>query len=107
MGELRKRLVKTLLDTLILTELRNRPMSANEAFFFFLEKFDVWISAGTVYHYMYSMEREGLIEATLVAKNKRGRVYTLTDKGKETIKVVLNANEQIQRWISNVLWRSS
>ena len=107
MGELRKRLVKTLLDTLVLTELRNRSMSANEAFFFLYKKFDVWISAGTVYSRMYSMEREGLIEATLVAKNTMGKVYTLTDKGKETIEIILNANEQIHRWISDVLSVSS
>jgi DNA-binding PadR family transcriptional regulator len=106
-SELGKRLVRALLDTLILMELRNRPMSANEVFFFLHEKFDVWISAGTVYSCMYSMERDGLIKGTLVSKNRRGRIYTLTDKGKETINAVLNANKQIQHWILSVLQVSS
>lgn len=70
--------------------------------FFLHKKFDVWISAGTVYNCMYSMEREGLIEATLIGKNRRGRVYTLTDKGKKDIEITLNAKEQIQQLIQNV-----
>ena len=48
------------------------------------------------------MEREGLVEATLIGKNRRGRVYTLTDKGKKDIEITLNAKEQIQQLIQNV-----
>ena len=100
-GHLSKRLARTYLDVLILAELKNHPMSANEAFFFLHEKFDVWISAGTGYSCMYSLERDGLIEATLIEKNRRGRVYTLTDKGKNNIEIILKAREQIQQAMEN------
>ena len=61
----------------------------------------IWISAGTVYSTMYSLEREGLIEASLVAEKGRGRVYTLSDKGRKIVRVILGANVHIQSFLSS------
>ena len=49
------------------------------------EEFDVMLSAGSIYAALYSMERNGLIQAS---SNRRKRVYVLTDKGEATVKAV-------------------
>jgi len=55
---------------------------------------------GTVYSLLYSLERNGLIEGTW---NERKRVYKLTEKGEKIIEIILNANDKIKNFITNLL----
>ena len=57
-----RRLIKSFLDVLILSEMRNGPTSGYDIITFIHNKFDLLVSSGTVYSFLYSLERNGLIE---------------------------------------------
>jgi len=88
------------LDVLVLAELRNGPMSGYDVIAFIHNKFRLLVSSGTVYSLLYSLERDGLIMGSW---NQRKRVYKLTEKGEETIKAIMQANDKIQFLVTNLL----
>lgn len=98
--KMHRRIIKSFLDVLILAELRKNVMSGYDIIGFIHNKFSMLVSSGTVYSLLYSMEREGLIQGRW---NQRKRVYTLTQKGEETIKAILNANNEIQSLVKSLL----
>jgi len=100
LGELYRRVVKAFMDIVVLAELRRGPMSGYDVIERVHNKFRILVSSGTVYSLLYSLERDGLIRGM---SSRRKRVYTLTDKGKETIKIILNANEKIEHFVTDVL----
>lgn len=100
--EMHGRIVKNFMDILIMTELRDNPMSGYDVISFIHKKFRLLVSSGTVYSLLYSLERDGLIEGKF---NNRKRVYALTEKGEETIREIQEASEQIQTFTSNLFKR--
>ena len=58
------------------------------------------VSSGTVYSLLYSLERDGLVTADV---DSRKRVYTLTDKGKQTLVTVGRANGEINGLVQNLI----
>jgi DNA-binding PadR family transcriptional regulator len=75
-------------------------MSGYDVIAYIHNKYRLLVSSGTVYSLLYSLEREGLIAG---AWNQRKRVYKLTDKGVETIKAIMSANDKIQLLMSSLL----
>ena len=100
--EMHGRIVKNFMDLLIMTELRNNPMSGYDVISFIHKKFRLLISSGTVYSLLYSLERDGLIEGNF---NNRKRVYVLTEKGEETIQAIQESSQQIQAFMANLFRR--
>ena len=100
--EMHGRIVKNLMDLLIMTELRSNPMSGYDVISFIHKKFRLLISSGTVYSLLYSLERDGFIEGQL---NNRKRVYVLTEKGEETIQAIQESSQQIQTFMANLFRR--
>jgi DNA-binding PadR family transcriptional regulator len=98
--KMHRRIIKGFLDVVVLTELKRGVMSGYDIIGFIHNKFRILVSSGTVYSLLYSLEREGLIEGRW---NHRKRVYILTDKGEKTIKTILNANNDIQYLVRNLL----
>jgi len=98
--KMHRRLVKTLLDVLVLSELRNRALSGYDVIAFIHSKFSLLVSSGTVYSLLYSLERDDLIKGECA---QRKRVYTLTEKGEATIKAILNANDKIRYLTTSLL----
>src|SRR3990170_77703 len=98
--KMNRRIIKNFLDVLILAELRNGPLSGYDVIAYIHNKFRLLVSSGTVYSLLYSLERDGLISGSW---NQRKRVYKLTDKGDETIKAIMNANDKIQLLMSSLL----
>lgn len=98
--KLRKRIIKNFMDILILTELKNSPISGYDVISHIHTRFDILVSSGTVYSLLYSLERDGLIQGVW---NQRKRVYTLTEKGEQNMKVITKANEEIQSLLRNML----
>jgi DNA-binding PadR family transcriptional regulator len=96
------RIVKNFMDILIMTELRDNPMSGYNVISFIHKKFRLLVSSGTVYSLLYSLERDGLIEGKF---NNRKRVYALTEKREETIREIQEASEQIQTFTSYLFKR--
>ncbi|MFQ6068368.1 MAG: PadR family transcriptional regulator [Candidatus Bathyarchaeia archaeon] len=97
--ELRKRVIKSFLDILILVELKKGCISGYDVLSRIHKKYGVLMSSGTVYSMLYSLERNGLIRGTW---NQRKRVYTLTEKGKQDMQIVTKANKEIQSFLINV-----
>lgn len=95
-----RRIIRDFLDILVLAELRNRPMSGYDVITFIHDKFHLLFSSGTVYSKLYSLERNGLISGS---SNQRKRMYKLTEKGEETVKAIMNANDKIQYLMSRLL----
>ena len=98
--KMRRRLINSFLDVIILRALMSRPMGGHDFIMFISKRLDTLISSGTVYAVLYSMERQGLIEG---GRLERKRVYTLTPKGKEAINTVSKTKEKILSALVNVL----
>ena len=97
---LRRRTIKTFMDILILAELQDKPLSGYDIISLIHRKFNVLVSSGTVYSLLYSLERKGLVTADM---DHRKRVYTLTEKGKQTLETVGRANEEINSLVHNLI----
>ena len=98
--KLRKRAIKSFMDIIILTELKNGSMSGYDVISQIHKKYGILVSSGTVYSLLYSLEREGLTEGIW---NQRKRVYKLTQKGENDIKAIAKANKEIQNFLKNML----
>jgi len=98
--KIRERTIKNFMDMLILAELRKGyTMSGPDLIVLIHKKFHILISVGTAYSILYALERNGLIEGMC---NGRKRVYKLTDKGEETINIILDAKEEIQGFMTTL-----
>jgi len=98
--QMRRRIVKNFLDTIFLAELkRTQPQSAYALMNLVHRKFGFLISAGTVYALLYSMERKDLVIGEVI-ENKR--IYRLTQKGNETINIIINAKKEFFQYAKTV-----
>jgi DNA-binding PadR family transcriptional regulator len=95
-----ERIIKNFMDIIIMTELRNGPLSGYDVISYIHSKFNLLVSSGTVYSLLYSLERNGLVEG---AWDERKRTYKLTEKGQKTIETILNANDKINGFMANLL----
>ena len=98
--KMHERVIKTFLDTIIMAELQNAPISGYDVISYIHNKFGFLVSSGTVYSLLYSLERNGLVEGIWV---ERKRVYKLTDKGAKTIETILNSHDKIKSFMSTIL----
>ena len=76
--KMHERVIKSFMDTIIMAELQNGPISGYDVISFIHNKFGFLASSGTVYSLLYSLERNGLVEGVWI---ERKRVYKLTEKG--------------------------
>ena len=95
-----RRVVTNFLDVLILLKLRNGSFSGYDIISYIHKRFDMPISSGTVYSCLYHLERDGLIKGELV---QRKRVYTLAEKGRETVKTILGMRDKILGLVLNIV----
>jgi len=100
--ELHERLVKSLMDVIVLVELREGAvfLGGYDVIELLHQKFDVLISSGTVYAILYSMERDGLITGE---KTKNKRVYMLTEKGANNIKAISEVKANILDLLTKIV----
>jgi DNA-binding PadR family transcriptional regulator len=97
---MKRTMVTNFLDTIILAELKNSsPLSGYDLLDFVYKKFGFLISPGTIYALLYAMERKGLVSGSY---SQTKRVYTLTDKGTETIEAILRSKDEIQKFIEKL-----
>jgi DNA-binding PadR family transcriptional regulator len=83
-----------------MAELKKESLSGYDFIAFINKRFNVLISAGTVYALLYSLERKKLIESS---GEERKRTYKLTAKGNETIGIILNDCSKIEGFLANIL----
>ena len=98
--KIHERIIKNFMDIIVMTELRNGPLSGYDFISYIHNKFNLLVSSGTVYSLLYSLERNGLIEGVW---EERKRVYKLTQKGEKTIDTLLGASDKIKGFMTNIL----
>jgi PadR family transcriptional regulator PadR len=78
----RERVVKTNLDLIILRLLRSRPQWGYEVNIAIRDRYRVYLSAGTLYPLLHSLESDGYIQGEWEADKGRGRrIYKITETG--------------------------
>jgi len=97
--KLHRRTIQNFMDILVLTEMKKRSLSGYDVIGLIHKRFAIMVSSGTIYSLLYSLERDGLIKSV---GNERKRVYELTEKGEQDIKVITKANEEIQNFLRNI-----
>ena len=98
--KLERRTLQNFLDILMLAEMKKEgSLSGYDVIGLIHKKFGVLMSSGTVYSLLYSLEREGLIKGVW---NNRKRVYELSERGEQNIKVIAKANGEIQNLIRSL-----
>jgi DNA-binding PadR family transcriptional regulator len=95
--KMHRRIVESFLDMIVLAKLKNSsPLSGYDIVEFIHNKFGLLMSPGTIYSRLYSLERNGLVEGKC---NQRKRVYSLTCKGEENIRLFLQQLNRIPRFV--------
>ncbi len=100
LGELNERVIKSFLDIVIMAKLKSEELSGYDFIAFINKRFDMLISAGTVYSLLYSLERKQLIEGS---GEERRRTYKLTEKGNKTVDTILREHSKIEGFMANIL----
>jgi len=100
--EIERRILNNFMDLLVLSMLHHYPdqISGYDVIKHVQMRYRLLLSPGTVYACLYGMERDGLLRGK---RNGRKRVYTLTRRGAETVRVILNARQRILKFMSMVL----
>jgi DNA-binding PadR family transcriptional regulator len=99
--KVRKRVLKACLDVAILAELSEKKvLSATNIILFFEKRFEIQLSAGTVYPVLYALERDGKIRRL---PNRRKTFYVLTSKGEEIIKDIQGSVGELYSIIDELL----
>ncbi len=99
--EEKRKLLKAFSDIAILEELtRKEALSAPDIIDFFLKKYDIRMSPGTLYSILYKLERRGYIK---VIPDKKTRFYALGDSGKTALDSLQSRLEEIQSFIISLL----
>jgi DNA-binding PadR family transcriptional regulator len=92
--------LRNFMDILILTEMKKEAsLSGYDVISLVHKKFNIFVSSGTVYSLLYSLERAGLIKGVW---NDRKRVYELSEKGLQNIEVITKANDEVQKFLRNL-----
>jgi DNA-binding PadR family transcriptional regulator len=100
--EFRERSLRSFLDVAILARLEANSVNGYGLTVFFMKKFGVIMSTSTVYSTLYTMERNGLVKCR---RSWNGRVYELTEKGKEALKDSRNRLELVPSFIRTLVGR--
>lgn len=82
--------IKSNIETIILSILFNQSMSGLELIKEIFEKYRVLLSQGTVYPYLYSMKERGILDIEIKKGDMRTKRYTPNEKGKQIIENKLN-----------------
>ena len=78
----RERVVKNNLDRIILRLLRSKPQWGYEVNIAIRDKYRVYLSAGTLYPLLHSLEENGHIQGEWESEKGRGRrIYKITESG--------------------------
>ena len=97
---LQERSLRAFLDLAILCVLAEHPMTGYEINRIFLKKHRIYVGPSTIYSKLASIERKGWIECV---KNGAGRVYGLTEQGKNMAANMPNMTREIQSFMRILL----
>ena len=98
--KLRKKSIKSILDVILLAEIKNNVLSGYAAISFIHKEYEVLLSSGTVYSHLYALEREGLVRGDYYHKT---RIFMITEKGENILEKALKENVNLLNRLSNVM----
>jgi len=94
----RERVVKNNLDLIVLKLLRGKPQWGYEVNIAIRDRYRVYLSAGTLYPLLHSLESDGYIQGEWEADKRRGRrIYKITDTGINFLEVGERATVELAR----------
>ena len=99
--KLHKRVIKSFMDVIIMSELKDGSMSGYDVISYIHKRFDILMSSGTVYNLLYSLERDGLIKSI---QNQRKRVFMLTEQGEQKIEAIAKSNGKVENFLRTLLF---
>ncbi len=99
LGEMRKKIIDSCLNIVILRELENGPLGCYDVISRVHNKHDRQLSSGKAYSRLYSLERKGFVRSRL---NSNKRAFMLTESGKEIISELANEKIRILGLILNL-----
>jgi len=103
----RERVVKNNLDLIILRLLRSKPRWGYEVNIAIRDKFRVYLSAGTLYPLLHSLEEDGYIQGEWESEKGRGRrIYKITDSGMGFLEAGEHATLELARLIQSEIAQS-
>lgn len=78
-----ERIVRSNRDVFIMHSLLDKPMCGYDLIKEIFSRCDVFLSQGTVYPILYSLEEEGFLQAEYSKGDMRSKMYSLTPRGRE------------------------
>ena len=94
----RERVVKSNLDLIVLKLLRSKPQWGYEVNIAIRDRYRVYLSAGTLYPLLHSLESDGYIQGEWEPEKRRGRrIYKITDSGINFLEVGERATVELAR----------
>ena len=101
--EVQNKLMKGLLDLVILQFLNSNPMHGYQIISSIRKNFGVYFGPSTVYPLLNGLEKKGYIKSQWDLSNERPRkVYKLTNEGYKLLSFTENSLNHICRKISNI-----
>jgi DNA-binding PadR family transcriptional regulator len=97
----RERIVKSTLDLITLSLLHEKPRWGYEINIEIRERYKVYLSAGSLYPLLHSLEEKGYVEGVWELDGKRERrIYKITPKGEELLSIGKKTLENILKNLS-------
>jgi len=103
MKEFHTKLMKGLLDLIVLQLLRSQPMHGYQIITHIRKDFGVYFGPSTIYPMLNSLEKKGYVKSQWDLENDRPRkVYTLTVEGQNLLTFTQDSLSDICRKLNNV-----
>ncbi|VVB92287.1 Chemotaxis protein CheY [uncultured archaeon] len=96
-------IVKNHLEVLILKLLYERPMCGYEIIKEIHSKYNVLLSLGTVYPFLYSLKKEGIVNIQFPRGDMRTKIYIATAEGRKVIEKRIDEFISIEEYILGVI----
>ena len=98
----RERVVKNNLDLIILRLLQSQPRWGYEVNTAIRDRFRVYLSAGTLYPLLHSLEEDGYVQGEWESEKGRGRrIYKITESGMHFLETGEKATLDLARIIQS------
>ncbi len=96
-------IVKNHLEVLILKLLYERPMCGYEIIKEIHSKYNVLLSLGTVYSFLYSLKKEGIVNIQFPRGDMRTKIYFATAEGRKVIEKRIDEFISVEEYILSVI----
>jgi DNA-binding PadR family transcriptional regulator len=93
--------VKNHLEIIILSMLSEKPMSGYDIIKETFEKYNILLTQGIVYPFLYSLKEEGILQVEFLKGDMRTKIYSATQKGKQIIKKRIDDFIEAEEYILN------